>query len=123
MTLSAAALTAINNAAAAASATALASGTVEILDGSGNVLASAGLGAPTSSGATTTMGGFPKTVTASGSGTAATARYRTSAAADWKTGMPCGTSGTQVVLSSLSITAGQSVLITSATLAHSATSA
>lgn len=123
MTLSAAALTAIATAAAAASATALASGDLDILDGSGNVLASVDLGTPTSSGATTTMGGFPKTVTATGTGTAATARYRTSAAADWKTGMPCGTSGTQVVLSSLSITSGQSVTISSATLAHSGASA
>lgn len=120
MTLSVSALAAISTAAAATSATNLAGGTVEILDAGGAVLASAGLGTPTSSGATTTMGGFPKSVTASGTGTAATARYRTSAATDWKTGMPCGTSGTQVVLSSLSITSGQTVTINSATLVHSA---
>lgn len=123
MTLSAAALTAFNIADAAASASALVSGDLDILDGSGNVLASCDLGTPTSSGATTTMGGFPKTVTATGTGMAATARYRTSAGGDWKTGMPCGTSGTQVVLSSLSIESGQPVTISSATLAHSATSA
>ena len=123
MTLSATALTAFNTADAAASATALAAGTVQILDSGGNVLASASLGTPTSAGALTTMGGFPKTVTASATGAAATARYRTSAAADWKTDMTVGTSGAQVILSNLSITSGQSVQFNSATLSHSGTSA
>lgn len=92
MTLSAVAVTAYNNASAPAAATGLASGTVEILDAGVVVLASAGLGTPTASGAVTTIGGFPKTVTAAASGTAASARYRNSAAADWKTGMPVGLS-------------------------------
>lgn len=92
MTLATAAVTAYNNAAANAAITGLTGGTVEILDSGGAVLASAGLGTPTASGAVTTMGGFPKTVTASGSGTPASARYRNSAAANWKTGMPVGLS-------------------------------
>jgi hypothetical protein len=123
MTLSATALTAFNTADAAASATALAAGTVQILDSGGNVLASASLGTPTSAGALTTMGGFPKTVVAVATGTAASARYRTGASADWKTAMSVGTSGAQVILSSLSITNGQSVQFNSATLSHSGTSA
>lgn len=125
MTLAAAAVTAYNIAAAAAAATALASGTVEILDAGGAVLATASLGTPTASGAVTTMGGFPKTVTAAAGGTAASARYRTSAAADWKTGMTVGLSGSgaQVILSSLSITSGQSVQFNSATLTHNGTAA
>lgn len=118
MTFSAEALAAF----AAASASALASGDLDILDSGGAVLSSTDLGTPTSSGAATTMGGFPKTVTASASGTAASARYRTSGGADWKTGMTVGLSGSgaQVILSSLSVAAGQNVLINSATLAHSA---
>lgn len=123
MTLSTTALAAINAAAAIAAAAGLSGGTLEVLDSGGTVLLSVGLGTPTASGAVTTMGGFPKTVTASASGTAASARYRTSSGGDWKTGMTVGTSGTQVILSSLTITSGQSVTVSSATLTHSGTSA
>jgi hypothetical protein len=125
MTLSATALTAFNTADAAASVTGLASGTVQILDAGGTVLASASLGTPTASGAVMTGGGFPKTVTAAATGTAASARMRTSGAADWKTAMSVGLSGSgaQVILSSLSVTSGQSVQFNSATLSHSGTSA
>lgn len=125
MTFSASALAAFDNADAAASATALSGGTVEILNAGGTVLASASLGTPTASGAVTTMGGFPKTVSAGATGTAASARYRTSANADWKTGMSVGLagSGAQVILSSLSITSGQTVQFNSATLTHTSASA
>jgi hypothetical protein len=123
MTLAAAAVTAYNNASATAAIAGLTNGTVEILDAGGVVLASASLGTPTASGAVTTMGGFPKTSTAAATGTAASARYRTSAPADWKTGMSVGTSGADVILSSLSITAGQSVQFNSATLTHNGTAA
>jgi hypothetical protein len=92
MTLAAAAVTAYNTAAAAAAATGLASGTVEVLNAGGTVLYSAPLGTPTASGAVTTMGGYPRTVTAAADGTAASARYRNSAAANWKTDMPVGLS-------------------------------
>lgn len=124
MTFASAAITAFNNAAAAASATALASGTLEFLDSGGSILASAGLGTPTSSGAVTTMSGFPKTVSGT-AGTIASARYRTSAPADWKTGITVGLSGSgaQVILSSLTIAAGQPVTVTSATLTHSGSAA
>lgn len=125
MTLAAAAVTAYNNAAASAAVTGLTGGTVDLLDSGGTVLASASLGTPTASGAVTTMGGFPKTVTAAASGTVASARYRTSASADWKTGMTVGLSGSgaNVILSSLSITSGQSVQFNSATLTHNGTAA
>lgn len=124
MTFSAAALTAFNNAAAAASASALASGDLDFLDSGGSILATVDLGTPTSSGAVTTMGGFPKTVSGT-AGTIASARYRTSASADWKTAISVGLSGSgaQVILSSLTIGAGQSVQVTSATLTHSGASA
>lgn len=125
MTFSATAITAFNTSSAAQSATSLASGTVELLNSGGTVLASASLGTPTASGAVTTMGGFPKTVTASAAGDVASARYRTSGAADWKTGMTAGLagSGAQVILSALTLSVGQSVQFNSANLTHTGTAA
>lgn len=106
--------------AAQASASALASGTLEILDASGTVLSSHGLGSPSASGAQTIMSGFPKSGAAIASGVAASARYRKADSSDWVTGMSVGTSGSEVVLSALSITAGQTVTINSASLNHTA---
>ena len=121
MTLSAAALTAFAAARAAASASALVSGDLDLLDAGGAVLATADLGTPTASGAVTTMGGYPRTVPGT-AGTIASARFRTSAGGDWITDMTVGLSGSgaQVILSSLTIGIGQSVLINSAILTHSA---
>lgn len=122
MTFESAAITAFNNAAAAASATALAGGTLEFLDAGGAILASASLGTPTSAGPVATMGGYPRTVSGT-AGTIASARYRTSAPGDWKSSMSVGLagSGAQVIVSSLTIGAGQSVTVSSATLTHTAT--
>jgi hypothetical protein len=124
MTFSAAALTAFAAAAASASASALVSGDLDFLDSGGAILATADLGTPAASGAVTTMGGYPRTV-AGTAGTIASARYRTSAGVEWKTGITVGLSGSgaQVILSSLTIGAGQSVFVSSATLTHSGTSA
>jgi hypothetical protein len=55
---------------------------------------------------------------ASGTGTAAAARIRTSADADVVTGLTVGTSGTDIVLDSTSITSGQTVTISAGTLTH-----
>lgn len=85
MTLSSAAYAAF----AAASATALTSGTLELLSASGAALATASLGTPTAAGAVTTMGGYPRTVSGT-AGTIASARYRTSSAVDWMTDMTVG---------------------------------
>lgn len=125
MTFAAAAVTAFNTSSAGASATALLNGTLEFLNAGGDVLASAPLGTPTASGAVTTMGGYPRTVTASVAGTVASARFRTSAAANWKTGITVGLtgSGAEVILSELALLVGQSVQIASATLTHSGTAA
>lgn len=125
MTFSATAITAFDNADAAASATSLAGGTIELLNSGGTVLASASLGTPTASGAVTTMGGFPKTVSAAADGTVASARYRTSGGQDWKTGMTVGLSGSgaQVIMSDLAVVTGQSVQINSATLTHTGSAA
>lgn len=55
---------------------------------------------------------------ADGTGTAAAARIRTSAATDVITGLTVGTSGTDIILDSVSITTGQTVTITAATITH-----
>lgn len=124
MTLSVAALNAIAASAASTSAAALAGGTLELLDSGNVVLASTSLGTPTASGSMVTMGGYPRTTPAT-PGTIASARYRTNGGGDWKTGMTVGLagSGAQVILSSLTISAGQTVTINSATLTHSVTPA
>ena len=55
---------------------------------------------------------------ADNTGTAAAARIRTSAATDIITGLTVGTSGADINLDSVSITAGQTVTITAATITH-----
>lgn len=55
---------------------------------------------------------------ASGTGTAAAARIRTSADADVVTGLTVGTSGTDIILDSTSITTGQTVTILTGTITH-----
>jgi len=85
------------------------------------VLATITLGDPsgTISGGVLTLSGFPRSDTsADASGTAAAARIRTSADADVVTGLTVGTSGSNINLDSVSITAGQTVTINSATITH-----
>lgn len=124
MTYTATAVVAFDAACALANASALAGGDLDLLDSGGTILASADLGTPAASGAVCTMGGFPKTVSAT-PGTIASARYRTSAGASWKTGITVGLSGSgaQVILSSMTIAVGQSVTVNSATLTHSGAAA
>lgn len=111
---------------AAASSTALNGGSLDLLDVSDAVLATVTLDTPagTSAAAVTTLAGFPKTAVAV-AGTVASARLRTSAAADYKTGISVGipASGAQVIVdndaSSLVLTGGQTVEIAvSPTLTH-----
>lgn len=125
MTFATAAVTAFNTACATASATALSGGTLEFLNSGGTVLASVPLGTPTASGAVTTMSGFPRTVSATADGNVASARYRTSTPADWKTDITVGLagSGAQVIMSELALVTDQSVQVNSATLTHSGTAA
>ena len=112
MTFQAAALAAF----ATASITALNGGTLQLLDAGGVVLASYTLDTPssTASAAVQTLAGFPKSATAV-AGTVASARVRTSASADWKTGIATGLpgSGAQVIvtngLNTLVLTSGQVV--------------
>lgn len=73
--------------------------------------------AGTSSGGVLTFSGFPKTSTASASGTAAAARIRTATGGtDICTGLTVGTSGSDINLDTTTIASGQSVTLTSATI-------
>lgn len=99
-----------------------ASGKLEIgTAGMASVLATITLDATagTTSGGVLTFSSFPKSdSSADATGTAAAARIRTSANADVVTGLTVGTSGTDVILDSTSITAAQVVTINSATITH-----
>jgi hypothetical protein len=89
----------------------------------GTVLATIALGNPagTTSGGILTFSGFPRSDTsADATGTAAAARIRTaSGGTDIITGLTVGTSASDINLDSVSITTGQTVTITSATITHS----
>ena len=113
---------------AAASATALNGGTLELLSAANAILASYPLGTPagTASGAATTFSGFPKNATGV-AGTVASARLRKAGGADYKTGISVGIpgSGAQVIvtngLNTLVISAGQTVTVSAnPTLTHAA---
>lgn len=90
--------------------------------GMGTVLATITLGDPSAAAASSgvlTFSGFPRSDTsADATGTAAAARIRDSNNTDIVTGLTVGTSGSDINLDSVSITAGQTVTITSATITH-----
>lgn len=92
--------------------------------GMGTVLATITLADPSAaaaSGGVLTFSGFPRSDTsADATGTAAAARIRDSNNTDIVTGLTVGTSGSDINLDSTSITAGQTVTITSATITHAA---
>lgn len=73
----------------------------------------------TVSGPVLTLSGFPKSDTsANATGIAAEARIRDSNSADVIAGLTVGTSGSDINLDSVNITAGQTVTINSATITH-----
>ena len=74
--------------------------------------------AAAASGGVLTFSGFPKTVAASATGTAAAARVRKADNTDIITGLTVGTSGADVILDSTSITSGQNVTLNSCTVTH-----
>jgi len=74
--------------------------------------------AAAASGGVLTFSGFPKTVAASATGSAAAARVRNFANTDIITGLTVGTSGSDINLDSVSITSGQNVTLNSATITH-----
>ena len=98
-----------------------ANGTLEIgTAGMATVLATFGLSASggTISGDTWTLVFDASTVSAGASGTAAAAQIKTSGAVADITGLTVGTSGTDIVLDSVSVTSGQDVTLSSATHQH-----
>jgi len=116
--------TAVKNARLTAVVTAIGgTGVLEIgTAGMASVLATIALNATagTAASGVLTFSGFPKSDTsADATGTAAAARIRTaSAGTDIVTGLTVGTSASDINLDSTSITAGQTVTITAATITH-----
>ena len=116
--------TAVKNARLDAVSTATgATGVLEIgTAGMASVLATINLNstAGTSSSGVLTFSGFPKSDTsAAATGTAAAARIRTgTGGTDIVTGLTVGLSASDINLDSVSITAGQTVTINSATITH-----
>lgn len=89
--------------------------------GMGTVLAEITLNDPcgTVSSGVLTFSGFPKSDTsANATGTAAAARIRDSSGTDCITGLTVGTSASDIILDSVSVTAGQTVTISSAAITH-----
>lgn len=106
-------------------------GALQVVDAGGAVLFTVPLDNPCGSvsGAVLTMSGFPKTVTASGGGTAAAARLQNASSVDEKTGLTVGVPGSnaQVVIDNgsgtLAIALGASVTVSGSpapTLTHAA---
>lgn len=94
-------------------------GTASLSGGTG-VLATIALSTTpgTVTGAVLTLSGTPLSVAASGSGTAALAELRNNAGTTICSGLTVGTSATDIILNSTSVTAGQTVTITSGTITH-----
>lgn len=94
-------------------------GTASLSGGTG-VLATIAL--PTTpftvSGAVATLQGVPLSATASASGTAALAELRNNAGTTIASGLTVGTSATDIILNSTTITNGQTVTITAGTITH-----
>ena len=73
----------------------------------------------TVSGAVATLQGVPLSATASATGTAALAEFRNNAGTTVVSGLTVGTSATDIILNSTSITSGQTVTVSSGTITHS----
>jgi hypothetical protein len=97
-----------------------ANGTLEIMTSGDAVLVTFGLDAAggTISGAVWTLVFDASTVAASGTGTAAKAQVKDSGGTAELTGLTVGTSGQDINLDSVSITATQNVTLSSATITH-----
>lgn len=67
-----------------------------------------------------TLAGMPKTANAAATGTAAVARIKESAGAVIVNNLTVGTSGTDIIISSLSITLGSPYNLNSGTITHAA---
>jgi hypothetical protein len=92
------------------------------LSGGTGVLATFTLNATpgTVSGGVLTISGVPLSATASATGTAAKAEFRNNADTVIVTGLTVGTGSENIVISSTSITSGQTVTLNSGTITHAA---
>lgn len=92
------------------------------LSGATGVLATLTLASPafTLASGVITLAGVPRSATAAATGTAAKAELRTSADASVVTGLTVGTSATDFIINSTSISTGQTVQCTAGTITHSA---
>jgi hypothetical protein len=90
------------------------------LSGATGVLATIALPNPpaVASGTTLTISGVPISVTASATGTAALAELRNNAGTVIVSGLTVGTSATDIIISTTSITSGQTVQLTSGVITH-----
>lgn len=90
------------------------------LSGATGVLATIALQNPpaTVSGAVLTIAGVPLSVAASATGTAALAELRSNTDVVIVSGLTVGTAATDIIISSVSITSGQTVQITAGTITH-----
>lgn len=90
------------------------------LSGGTGVLATVALPNPcaTVSGSVLTLAGVPLSVAASATGTAELAEIRNDAGTVIVSGLTVGTSGTDIIISSVSITSGQTVQVNSGTITH-----
>lgn len=98
-----------------------ADGSLELLDGSNNVIATWGLSGSGGTIATTfwTITVDSLTVTAGASGTVTAARLKNAAGTAGLTGLTAGTSGTDVIISPTNvITSGQNLTLVSAVIGH-----
>lgn len=91
------------------------------LSGATGVLVTIALPNPaaTVSGAVMTLAGVPLSNNASATGTAALAEFRNNAGTVIVSGLTVGTSSTDIILNSVSITSGQAVTVTAGTITHS----
>ena len=90
------------------------------LSGGTGVLATIALSTTpgTVTGSVFTLSGVPLSVSASASGTAALAELRNNAGTTVVSGLTVGTSATDIILNSTTITSGQTVTITAGTITH-----
>ena len=65
-----------------------------------------------------TLSGVPLQATATATGTAALAEFRNNAGTTVVSGLTVGTSGTNIIINSTSISSGQAVQVTSGTITH-----
>jgi hypothetical protein len=73
----------------------------------------------TVAGAVATLQGVPLSAVASATGTAALAEFRNNAGTTVVSGLTVGTSATDIILNSTSITSGQTITVNSGTITHS----